>query len=319
MKARWWTVWALAGAGVLFQCAVMAAAQQDEEPILRPKTPAAKPAAATLLVLCDLACNWKLDGDAKGRIDAGGTAKAKVEFGQHVVIAATEDGADQIQQISEIKARVQTVANMQLKPVRDARLKAEQEARDKADREAKDKADREAREQAAREQKEKQEQRDHAAEPNSQGMTLHSYPADGFSAYFPRDPGMEKSTVPTPDGSTAEQHSYSVEVGNSTLMIVVSDYGASHAGMDPDMVIQRVKKGFLSGSKAHLVSEKKITLGTYNGLEFEAKTQAISFSVRLYFVGTRLYQIVVGSPLGEPYADTKRFLESFQLIDRVRN
>jgi hypothetical protein len=51
----------------------------------------AKPAGATLLVMCDLACDWKLDGEAKGLIDAGGSAKAKVEFGQHLVIATTEE------------------------------------------------------------------------------------------------------------------------------------------------------------------------------------------------------------------------------------
>ena len=70
-------------------------AQQNEGPILLPKKPAAKPAAATLLVMCDLACNWKLDGEPKGHINAGGAARARVEFGQHVVVAATDDGADQ--------------------------------------------------------------------------------------------------------------------------------------------------------------------------------------------------------------------------------
>ena len=76
MKARWWMAWLLAGACVLVQVAGNAAAQQDEGPILRPKKPPAKPAAATLLAMCDLACNWKLDGEAKGHIDAGGSAKA---------------------------------------------------------------------------------------------------------------------------------------------------------------------------------------------------------------------------------------------------
>ena len=43
-----------------------ALSQQDEGPILRPRKPLAKPAGATLLVTCDLTCNWKLDGVAKG-------------------------------------------------------------------------------------------------------------------------------------------------------------------------------------------------------------------------------------------------------------
>ena len=107
-------------------------AQQEEGPILRPKKPAEKPAGATLLVMCDLACNWKLDGEAKGHIDAGGMAKVKVVPGQHVVVGATEDGLDQVHKICEAKASSQAVVSIELKPVRDARLKSEQEALERA-------------------------------------------------------------------------------------------------------------------------------------------------------------------------------------------
>jgi hypothetical protein len=118
--------WLLAGACVLVQVAGNAAAQQDEGPILRPKKPPAKPAAATLLAMCDLACNWKLDGEAKGHIDAGGSAKAKVEFGQHVLVAVTDDGLDKTQKDIEIKTVGQTVVRIELQLVKAARLKAEQ-------------------------------------------------------------------------------------------------------------------------------------------------------------------------------------------------
>jgi hypothetical protein len=114
---------------------------------------------ATLLVLCDLPCDWKLDGEAKGHIDPDGSARAKVELGQHIVIAATEDGADQVKLLSDVKSSGQTAVNIELKPVRDARLKAEQQARDEAEQEARDKAarvqqekDRQERERAAREE-----------------------------------------------------------------------------------------------------------------------------------------------------------------------
>ena len=75
-------------AAVMIMAALPALAQQDEGPILRPK-PQPKPApSTTLLVMCDLACDWKLDGEAKGRIDAGGSVKAKVMPGQHMVASA---------------------------------------------------------------------------------------------------------------------------------------------------------------------------------------------------------------------------------------
>jgi hypothetical protein len=127
MRGRTIAEWAMAVA--LTVVALSTLAQQDEGPILRPKKPIAKPAGPTLLVLCDLACVWKLDGDAKGHIDAGGSAKVKVELGQHLIVAVTEDGADQVKQLAKVEEKGQTVVSLELKPVRDARLRAEQQAR----------------------------------------------------------------------------------------------------------------------------------------------------------------------------------------------
>jgi len=147
--------WALAAA---LAVAALSTVAQEEGPILLPKPkPVVKPAApsATLLVICDLACNWKLDGVVKGRIEAGGSAKTKVEAGQHVVVAVTEDGADQVQQPSEVKSGEQTMVNIELIPVRDARLKAEQQARDKIAQQARNEAIQEANDKAALEARKK--------------------------------------------------------------------------------------------------------------------------------------------------------------------
>jgi hypothetical protein len=116
-------------AAALAVAAFSALAQQDEGPILRPKKPVVKPTGPTLLVLCDLACNWKLDGREQGRIEANGSAKSKVELGQHMVVAVTEDGADQVKQLVKVEEKGQTVISLDLKPVRDSRLRAEQQAR----------------------------------------------------------------------------------------------------------------------------------------------------------------------------------------------
>jgi hypothetical protein len=132
-----------------------ALSQQDEGPILLPKPQPKSVASATLLVMCDLACNWKLDGEARGRIEAGASAKAKVKFGEHMVVATTEDGADQVQQFSEVKTGGQTVVSIELMPVRDARLKAEQQTRDKIAQQERDKAAQEARDKAAQDAREK--------------------------------------------------------------------------------------------------------------------------------------------------------------------
>jgi TPR repeat protein len=124
MKAWWWVAWSLVGTSVFLQGAAMASAQQEEAPILKPKPRA----AATLLVMCDLACNWNLDGEIKGRIDAGGSAKAKVELGQHALAAVTDDGLDKVEKDIEIKTAGQTIFRVELQPVRNDRIQAQQDA-----------------------------------------------------------------------------------------------------------------------------------------------------------------------------------------------
>ena len=101
-------------------------AQQDEAPILKPK--AKQPAMATLLVMCDLTCNWKLDGETKGHIDAGGSAKSKIELGQHALVAATDDGLDKVEKDIEIKTVGQTIFRVELQPVRNDRVQGQQNA-----------------------------------------------------------------------------------------------------------------------------------------------------------------------------------------------
>ncbi len=144
--------WVIAAA---LMVAALPALAQDEGPILRPKAPPPKPASPTLLVICDLSCNWKLDGAAKGHIDSGGSATIKLPLGRHTVAAVTDDGLDKTEKAVEIKDAGQSVAFISLQPVRDERLrlKAEHDAKIKADKDARDKAEQDARakaEQAAR-------------------------------------------------------------------------------------------------------------------------------------------------------------------------
>ncbi|MGA2672528.1 MAG: tetratricopeptide repeat protein, partial [Terracidiphilus sp.] len=149
---------------VFVVCGGAALAQQDEGPILRPNKPVAKPAEATVLVICDLACDWKLDGKPRGRIAAGDSAAAPLSLGQHLVAAATEDALDKVETEIEIKTSGQTIVRLALQPVRDARLKAGQQERDKA-----------AQEQAARDEAAHlQEQRNLAAGQSRDGLALYN-------------------------------------------------------------------------------------------------------------------------------------------------
>lgn len=154
---------------------VRANASQDAGPILHPKTPA----PATLLVTCDLECSWKLDGEAKGSIEAGRSTKAKVQIGEHIVVAVTDDGLDQTQQIIKIHDKGQVVVSLELKPVREARLKTEQEAKERAER-AQQETEQAEQEQAARDQQERDRQAAERAAQEELNRLIWIDPATGL-------------------------------------------------------------------------------------------------------------------------------------------
>lgn len=146
----------------------------------------------------------------------------------------------------------------------------------------------------------------------------YSYPADGFQASYPSAPQIEKKSIPT-DAGSFELRSYIVQDGDVALFIGVCDYGAQAAGKDPDTMLQGAKNGALQNSSSHLLTEKKITFGIYHGLQFTAASDANDFTARVYMVGNTLYQTLVVTPLGKPYAATTKFLDSFQLMARTSN
>ena len=139
---------------------------------------------------------------------------------------------------------------------------------------------------------------------------------DGFSASFPAAPEEQKQNVPT-GGGTFELRAYIGTDGEVAMFVGVCDYGNCDRGQDPQTMLEGAKNGALQNVNAHLLSETKTTLGIYHGLRFEAESDTTHFSVRIYIVGTTLYQTLVVVPLGKPYADTARFLDSFQLIART--
>lgn len=152
----------------------------------------------------------------------------------------------------------------------------------------------------------------------AQEWNSYSFASEGFRASFPSAPEQQKRDVPT-DAGSFELRSYLVQVAPNALFIGVCDYGTQTNGQDPDVLLQGAKQSALTNSNSHLVSENKITLGIYHGIGFEAESDTAHFSARIYMVGDTLYQTLVVSPLGKPYAGTARFLDSFQLIPRVRN
>ena len=155
-----------------------------------------------------------------------------------------------------------------------------------------------------------------ALDAQAQQWKTFSYPSDGFSAAFPSEPQMSKKDVPTEKGSF-ELRAYLAEDGQAAVFVGVCDYGSAISDRTPDQVLDGAQQGAIDNVKAHLVRGKKITFGVYPGREFEADNDTMHFYARIYLVGSTLYQTLIASPIGTPYASAATFLDSFQLIPRV--
>lgn len=105
--------------------AVGAVAVAQQAPLAKAKKPAARRAGTALVVSCDVACDWSLDGEDQKALAAGVSARVIVEPGDHVVEATTEDGKDTLKNEIDIEAVGPVTLQLKLLPVRIARLKQE--------------------------------------------------------------------------------------------------------------------------------------------------------------------------------------------------
>jgi hypothetical protein len=129
--------------------------------------------------------------------------------------------------------------------------------------------------------------------------------ADRFHALFPSEPEVSKNSVQA-GGITYELRSYAVEAGTTALYIGVCDYGPKGAAKDPDMLLSSAEKGAAEHLSARIISEKSVGLdsghsdtgrvGASHSVEFEAESDKMHFTVRMYMAGGVLYQVMVASP-----------------------
>ena len=146
---------------------------------------------------------------------------------------------------------------------------------------------------------------------------LYDYSDEGFTASFPSLPDVQKKSVDAP-GGPFELRTYSAGAGDSTLMVGICDYGPVISNKNSDEVLLGAKNSMLANSSSRLVNEKSIALDGNHGIEFDARSESTHFSVRLYLVETTLYQVLVASPTSKPFDQSRRFLDSFELVKRTK-
>ncbi|HET6977313.1 MAG TPA: hypothetical protein VFI24_13375 [Pyrinomonadaceae bacterium] len=146
---------------------------------------------------------------------------------------------------------------------------------------------------------------------DSAGWVKFTSDEGNFSVLVPSAPEEKSETTDSSHGPYTT-HLFIVR-GQTIYLIGWVDY-------DPSFNFNRVaeleanRDNFVKGLNAKLLSTRPTTIDGYSALEFTAETVDKIFKSRVYMVGRRPYQIVIGSPKGEDdAANVSRFFRSFKV------
>lgn len=148
--------------------------------------------------------------------------------------------------------------------------------------------------------------------PDNGGWVKFSSPEGRFSVLMPEIPQDKTETVDSAHGPYTT-HLFIVRDTTSVYLIGWVDYDPSF-NFNRQAELDANRDNFVKGINATLVSTRPGSFDGYNGLEFTAETADRVFKSRVFLVGRRPYQIVIGSPKGQDdAASTERFFNSFKV------
>lgn len=134
-----------------------------------------------------------------------------------------------------------------------------------------------------------------------------------FSVLMPETP-EEKTDTTQSDHGPYTTHLFVVRDTKNVYLIGWVDYDPSF-NFNRQAELEANRDNFVKGINATLTATKSMVLDGYSALEFSAETEDRVFKSRVYMVGRRPYQIVVGCPKDEPDAVAiNRFFSSFSTL-----
>lgn len=148
--------------------------------------------------------------------------------------------------------------------------------------------------------------------PDSSGWVRFTSGSGRFSVLMPETPTDKVETTQSDHGPYTT-HLFVVRDTTSVYLIGWVDYDASF-NFNRQAELEANRDNFVKGITATLVTTKPTIIDGYNALEFVAETTDRVFKSRVYMVGRRPYQIVIGSPKGfDDSVQTSRFFDSFKV------
>jgi hypothetical protein len=129
---------------------------------------------------------------------------------------------------------------------------------------------------------------------------------------MPETPTDKTETVNSEHGPYTT-HLFVVRDTTNVYLIGWVDYDPSF-NFNRQSELEANRDNFVKGINAKLLSTRSFVIDGYTALEFSAETDDRVFKSRVYMVGRRPYQIVIGSPKDvDESASLNRFFNSFKV------
>ena len=150
------------------------------------------------------------------------------------------------------------------------------------------------------------------APANNGGWAQFSSEEGRFSVLMPEIPQEKVETTDSAHGPYTT-HLFVVRDTTSVYLIGWVDYNPNF-NFNRQAELEANRDNFVKGINAKLLNSRPTIIDSYSAIEFTAETAERIFKSRVFIVGRRPYQIVIGSPKGiDDSANVERFFNSFKV------
>ena len=151
-----------------------------------------------------------------------------------------------------------------------------------------------------------------SARPDNAGWANFTSEEGRFSVLMPEIPTDKAETTESQHGPYTT-HLFVVRDTTSVYLIGYVDYDPSF-NFNRQAELEANRDNFVKGINARLLTTRPTIIDGYSAIEFTAETDDRVFKSRVYMVGRRPYQIVIGSPKDlDDSVNVKRFFNSFKV------
>ena len=148
--------------------------------------------------------------------------------------------------------------------------------------------------------------------PDPEGWVNFDSEEGHFSVLVPEIPTDKVETVDSSHGPYTT-HLFIVRDPKNVYLVGWVDYDPSF-NFNRQSELEANRDNFVKGINATLLNTQSVVLLGFSALEFKAETADRAFWSRVYMVGRRPYQIVVGYPKAEDIpSDASKFVNSFKV------